>query len=141
MYPLVAESVSPPWQPLKPVIAGLLPLGGGVRPALPRSAADRYHLLQEGQTSDLAIRPCARSTCWSKRSLRPLVSPAEDVTSVLVPNVMRGADDFISGAIDALYFALEPTSSKALHEASLDAVIVAAAGELTRVGDADRAVG
>jgi TRAP transporter TAXI family solute receptor len=30
---------------------------------------------------------------------------AKDVTSVLVPNVMRGADDFISGAIDALYFA------------------------------------
>jgi uncharacterized protein len=29
---------------------------------------------------------------------------AKDVTPVLVPNVMRGADDFISGAIDALYF-------------------------------------
>jgi TRAP-type uncharacterized transport system substrate-binding protein len=30
---------------------------------------------------------------------------AKDVTPVLVPNVMRGADDFISGAVDALYFA------------------------------------
>ncbi len=30
---------------------------------------------------------------------------AKDVTPVLVPNVMRGADDFISGALDALYFA------------------------------------
>ena len=30
---------------------------------------------------------------------------AKDVTPVMVPNVMRGADDFISGAIDALYFA------------------------------------
>jgi len=29
----------------------------------------------------------------------------KDVTPVLVPNVMRGADDFISGAVDALYFA------------------------------------
>jgi len=29
---------------------------------------------------------------------------AKDVTPVLVPNVMRGADDFISGAVDALYF-------------------------------------
>lgn len=29
---------------------------------------------------------------------------AKDVTPVMVPNVMRGADDFISGAIDALYF-------------------------------------
>ena len=29
---------------------------------------------------------------------------AKDVTPVLVPNVMRGADDFIAGAIDALYF-------------------------------------
>jgi TRAP transporter TAXI family solute receptor len=29
---------------------------------------------------------------------------AKDVTPVLVPNVIRGADDFISGAIDALYF-------------------------------------
>jgi len=30
---------------------------------------------------------------------------AKDITPVLVPNVMRGADDFISGALDALYFA------------------------------------
>ncbi len=30
---------------------------------------------------------------------------AKDVTPVLVPNVMRGADDFIGGAVDALYFA------------------------------------
>jgi uncharacterized protein len=30
---------------------------------------------------------------------------AKDVTPVMVPNVMRGADDFISGAVDALYFA------------------------------------
>jgi TRAP transporter TAXI family solute receptor len=30
---------------------------------------------------------------------------SKDVTPVLVPNVMRGADDFISGAVDALYFA------------------------------------
>jgi TRAP transporter TAXI family solute receptor len=30
---------------------------------------------------------------------------AKDVTPVPVPNVMRGADDFISGAVDALYFA------------------------------------
>jgi uncharacterized protein len=30
---------------------------------------------------------------------------AKDVTPVLVPNVMRGADDFISGAVDTLYFA------------------------------------
>jgi TRAP transporter TAXI family solute receptor len=30
---------------------------------------------------------------------------AKDVTPVLVPNVMRGADDFIAGAVDALYFA------------------------------------
>jgi uncharacterized protein len=30
---------------------------------------------------------------------------AKDVTPVLVPNVIRGADDFISGAVDALYFA------------------------------------
>jgi TRAP transporter TAXI family solute receptor len=29
---------------------------------------------------------------------------AKDVTPILVPNVIRGADDFISGAIDALYF-------------------------------------
>ena len=29
----------------------------------------------------------------------------KDVTPVLVPNVIRGADDFISGAVDALYFA------------------------------------
>jgi TRAP transporter TAXI family solute receptor len=30
---------------------------------------------------------------------------AKDVTPVLVPNVIRGADDFISGGVDALYFA------------------------------------
>src|SRR3954470_10683137 len=30
---------------------------------------------------------------------------AKDITPVLVPNVMRGADDFIAGALDALYFA------------------------------------
>ena len=30
---------------------------------------------------------------------------AKDVTPVPVPNVMRGADDFISGMVDALYFA------------------------------------
>ncbi|MBX9842906.1 MAG: TAXI family TRAP transporter solute-binding subunit [Xanthobacteraceae bacterium] len=30
---------------------------------------------------------------------------AKDVTPVLVPNVIRGADDFISGSLDALYFA------------------------------------
>ena len=29
---------------------------------------------------------------------------AKDVIPVMVPNVIRGADDFISGAIDALYF-------------------------------------
>jgi TRAP transporter TAXI family solute receptor len=29
---------------------------------------------------------------------------AKDVTPVMVPNVIRGADDFISGAIDVLYF-------------------------------------
>jgi len=29
---------------------------------------------------------------------------AKDITPVLVPNVMRGADDFISGALDVLYF-------------------------------------
>jgi hypothetical protein len=30
---------------------------------------------------------------------------AKDVTPVMVPNVIRGADDFISGAADTLYFA------------------------------------
>jgi uncharacterized protein len=30
---------------------------------------------------------------------------AKDVTPVLVPNVIRGADDFIAGGVDALYFA------------------------------------
>ena len=30
---------------------------------------------------------------------------AGDIKSVLVPNVIRGADDFIAGAADALYFA------------------------------------
>ena len=30
---------------------------------------------------------------------------AKDVTPVMVPNVMRGADDFMSGGVDALYFA------------------------------------
>jgi hypothetical protein len=47
------------------------------------------------------------------RSVDPLVKAqlalgglsAEDVKPVLVPNVIRGADDFISGAIDTLYFA------------------------------------
>jgi uncharacterized protein len=29
---------------------------------------------------------------------------AKDITPVLVPNVIRGADDFIAGAVDALYF-------------------------------------
>jgi hypothetical protein len=31
---------------------------------------------------------------------------AKDVKPVLVPNVIRGADDFIAGTVDALYFAI-----------------------------------
>ncbi len=52
-----------------------------------------------------ASPPCARSSrrcapCWP-----PPASHEKDIKPVLVPNVIRSADDFVSGAADAFYFA------------------------------------
>ena len=49
--------------------------------------------------------PCARSSRRCAPSWRRPVSTEKDIKPVLVPNVIRSADDFTSGAADAFYFA------------------------------------
>ena len=52
-----------------------------------------------------AIPPCAISTSPRAPCSPPSGLTEADVKPVLVPNVVRGADDFVAGALDVFFFA------------------------------------
>ena len=83
---------------------------GGRTPTAPRSSCARIQRCTRSPTSRAsawrsAIPPCAPSTRSDARHARDGRPDREGHQGVLVPNVVRSADDFVSGAADMFYFA------------------------------------